>query len=59
MYGHSLGASIALAMVEAPEAATPDWIAAGHWEVEVARERLPARASLRPFWDPTGARIRA
>jgi glycine cleavage system T protein len=63
MYGHSIGASIALAMVEAaPDAAaavTPDWIAAGRWEVEVARARLPARASLRPFWDPAGARIRA
>jgi 4-methylaminobutanoate oxidase (formaldehyde-forming) len=59
MYGHSIGASIALALIEAPEAVTPAWVAAGTWEVEVARERLPARASLRPFWDPDGARIRA
>jgi 4-methylaminobutanoate oxidase (formaldehyde-forming) len=59
MYGHTIGASIALATVTQPDGVTPAWIEAGRWEVEIARTRYAARASLRPFHDPQGARIRA
>ena len=58
MFGHTVGASVALAMVECAEGVTPGWVASGRFEIEVARERVPARASLRPFHDPAGARIR-
>ncbi|WP_135466889.1 GcvT family protein [Crenalkalicoccus roseus] len=59
MFGHTVGRSVALGMVACEEGVTPEWLAAGRFEIEVARERVPARASLRPFHDPTGARVRA
>ena len=59
MYGHTVGASIALAAVACPEGVTPAWIAAVRFEIEIARRRHAARASLRPFHDPKGERIRA
>ncbi len=60
MFGHTIGRSIGLGYVQRPDGlATPDWIAAGTYEVEVATERIPATASLRAPYDPTNARIRA
>lgn len=58
-YGHTLGGAVGLAMIEADGPVTSDWVAAGTWEVDVAGQRVPAAASLRPMYDPTGARIRA
>jgi 4-methylaminobutanoate oxidase (formaldehyde-forming) len=58
-YGHTLGGAVGLAMVEADGPITADWLATGAWEVDVAGQRVPATASLRPMYDPTGARIRA
>ncbi len=58
-YGHTLGGAVGLAMVDAGEPLTADWIAGGAWEIDVAGERYPATASLRPMYDPENARIRA
>jgi 4-methylaminobutanoate oxidase (formaldehyde-forming) len=58
-YGHTLGGAVGLAMIEGlGEPITAEWIAAGAWTVDVAGERHPARASLRPLYDPANARIR-
>jgi 4-methylaminobutanoate oxidase (formaldehyde-forming) len=38
---------------------TPDWLAAGTWELDIAGTRYPAEVSLRPMYDPTSARVRA
>ena len=58
-YGWTLGAAVGLAMVSAGGApVTPDWLAAGGWEVDVAGTRHPAEVSLRPMYDPTSARVR-
>jgi glycine cleavage system T protein len=60
MFGHTIGAAIGLGYVEnAGGIATPDFVLGGRYEVEVAGVRVPARVSLKPLWDPTGARIRA
>ena len=60
MFGHTVGAPLALGyLAGGGEAVTEQWIAAGHYEIEVAAERLPARVSLQPFYDPTGARVKA
>lgn len=56
-YGHTLGGAVALAMIEA-EGIDARWLDAGRWDVEIAGRRWPARASLRPLYDPTSARIR-
>jgi len=59
MYGHTLGAAVALGYVEHPEVRRPDWIEAGRYEIEIAGERYQARASLRPLYDPGNDRIKA
>ena len=59
MFGHTIGRSIGLGYVQRPDGpVTPDWLAAGRYEVEVALERIPAAASFRAPYDPGNARIR-
>ena len=58
-YGWSIGAAVGLAFVEAAEPVTGDWLAAGDWSVDVAGRIVPASVSLRPWYDPSGDRIRA
>jgi 4-methylaminobutanoate oxidase (formaldehyde-forming) len=56
-YGHTLGAAVGLGYVTAPAPGTePSWYRDGHYEIEIACERIPARASLRPFYDPRSER---
>ena len=62
-YGHTLGRAVALGYVDAgiadgPGAATPEWLLGGRYELEIATERIAATPTLRPPYDPTGARIR-
>jgi len=58
-YGHTLGGSVGLGYVRADDAVTPAWIDAGRFEIDVGGDRIPARASLRAMYDPTGARARS
>jgi 4-methylaminobutanoate oxidase (formaldehyde-forming) len=62
-YGHTLGGAVGLAMVgtgePGGEPVTKDWIEGAEWEVEVAGRCWPARASLRPLYDPTNAKVKA
>ncbi|HZA66469.1 MAG TPA: glycine cleavage T C-terminal barrel domain-containing protein, partial [Geminicoccaceae bacterium] len=53
-YGHTVGASIALAYVE-PRFAAPDVPLC----VTVLGEDRPARIAAEPLYDPSGARMRA
>ena len=58
-FGHTLGRSLGLGYVAnggAPVSA--EWITAGEYQVEIASERIPARVSLQPFFDPAGERVR-
>ena len=47
MYGHTLGAAVALGYVNSSDGVTADFIRAGDYEIEVAGKRYSARASLR------------
>jgi 4-methylaminobutanoate oxidase (formaldehyde-forming) len=58
MYGHTLGASIALGYVTHPEAASTEYVLSGHYEIDIAGKRVPARCALRPLYDPENRRIR-
>jgi 4-methylaminobutanoate oxidase (formaldehyde-forming) len=58
-YGHTLGRAIALGFVEHEDGVSDAFVGSGRWELEVAGERLPARAQLAPPYDPKSARIRA
>jgi 4-methylaminobutanoate oxidase (formaldehyde-forming) len=61
MYGHSVGASLGMGWVHAPDGTVADseFVNDGSYEIEVAGERIPARASLPPWYDPRSARVRA
>ena len=57
-YGHSLGASVALGYAEVARGEPVAETLAARWEIEIAGTRHPASASLKPLYDPTGARMR-
>ncbi|WP_149535796.1 GcvT family protein [Siccirubricoccus phaeus] len=59
MFGHTIGRSIALGYVEYAAGVTPDWLAGGRFEIQVGMRRVAATASLKPPYDPAGARIKA
>ena len=60
MFGHTLARPLGLGYVaNGGQPVSADWIASGHYEIEVAAERVPARVSLRPFYDPENLRLRA
>ena len=58
MFGYTLGAAIGMGYITHDEIITSDFINAGTYEVEVAGERIPAKASLRPFYDPKRVRVK-
>ena len=59
MYGYTVGRSVALGYVHCDEGVTAEWLAAGSFEVEIACQRFPAKAGLRPAYDPKSLRPKA
>ncbi len=57
MYGHSVGAAIGMGFVVAP-GLSADRIKTADFEIEVAKERFSAQASLRALYDPASSRMR-
>ena len=58
-YGHTLGGSVGLAMLErSEEPVTKGFIAGGNWEIEIENEMYPCDVSLSPFYDPKNERIK-
>ena len=58
-YGHSLGGAVGLGYVCNADGISDDYVLSGTYEIEVACERVSARVSLVPVYDPENARIRA
>ncbi|MEE8536097.1 MAG: aminomethyltransferase family protein, partial [Kiloniellales bacterium] len=58
-YGHSLGRAIGLGYVNHAGGVDAEYIRAGRYEIEIAGERFPAKASLRPLYDPAAERVRS
>lgn len=59
MFGHTIGTSLGLGYVENPDGIVDArFLEREAFEVEVAGVRVPARASLRPFYDPDSARVK-
>ena len=60
MFGHTLGRSLGMGYVTNRDGvADAAYVNAGSYEIEVAGHRIPATASLQPFYDPTSARVKA
>ncbi|MCP3688441.1 MAG: FAD-dependent oxidoreductase, partial [Gammaproteobacteria bacterium] len=57
MYAHSLDGAIGMGYVSKP-GLTADALAASSFEIEIAREKFTARASLKAFYDPTAERMK-
>ena len=57
-YGHTLGGAVALGMVAIPAGGTTVELESGTYEIAVAGRRVPARASLRPIYDPSNLRVK-
>jgi len=57
-FGHTLGASVGLAMVERDGGVTLDYLASNTFVVEVNDRRVPATVSFAPFYDPKSTRVR-
>jgi len=57
-YGHTLGASVGLGYVKHDDAIDQAWLDAGQWAIDVGGTRIPAKATLRAAYDPSGVRMR-
>ncbi len=57
-YGHTLGGAVGLGYIQTHDEVTAEYIDAGRFEIDVAGERIPAKASLRPMYDPHSERMR-
>jgi len=58
-YGFSLGGAVGLGFVENKDGVTADFIKNGKFEIEVNGKRYPAKASLRPMYDPKSLRVKS
>jgi glycine cleavage system T protein len=60
MYGHTLDASLGIGWVHAPDGQRADreWLLGGDYEIEVACDRVPARLSIEPWYDPKSLRVK-
>ena len=59
MFGHTVGKSIGMGYIESPDSVIDAaLLERGRFEVEVAGERIAAKATLRPFYDPTSSRVK-
>src|SRR6478735_1939322 len=56
-FGHSLGAACGIAGIARDEGFTAGDLASGSFEIDVAGTRVPARVSLKPFFDPGRSRV--
>ena len=58
-YGFTLGGAMGMGFVHHEGGATNDFINSGSYEIDIAGERFPAKASLRPIYDPKNERVRS
>jgi 4-methylaminobutanoate oxidase (formaldehyde-forming) len=58
-YGHTLGGSVALGHVCHNDGVSVEYVMNGNYEIDIAGVRYPARASLRPMYDPNGLRVKS
>ncbi len=57
-YGHHLGGAVGLGYVPCEGESVPDLLGSTY-EIDVAGRRIKAEASLKPMYDPSGARSKS
>lgn len=55
-YGHTLGGAVGLGWITADDVVPRGWFEEGPYEIEVGGQRVAARASLSPLYDPKSER---
>lgn len=58
-YGFTLGGAMGMGFVNHEEDASVKFINSGSYEIDIAGDRYPAKASLRPMYDPLNERVRS
>ena len=60
MFGHTIGAALGMGYVASPDGGLVDrdFVVNGKYEVEIAGERVPAKVSLSPWYDPKSERVK-
>jgi 4-methylaminobutanoate oxidase (formaldehyde-forming) len=59
MFGHTVGKSLGMGYIESTNGrADAEFVRSGRYEVEVAGDRIAAEVATRPFYDPTGWRVK-
>lgn len=58
-YGHTLGCSVALALVEAAAGVDRSFLESGRFEVDLAGDRFVVKAHLSAAFDPKGTRVKS
>jgi len=59
MFGHTLGASVALGYVTNASGVSDEYILSGNYEIQVAGRRVGAKVSIQPMYDPKSTRVRS
>ncbi|MEY2754977.1 MAG: hypothetical protein RJB65_1335 [Actinomycetota bacterium] len=60
MFGHTVGVSLGMGYVSNDgQPVSREWVLEGTYEIEIAGERVPARVSMAPFYDPKSERTRS
>ena len=58
-YGYTIGKSIGYGYVRNEDGVSNQFLEDGEYEIVIALDRVPARIGLKPFFDPTNARVKA
>jgi len=58
-YGFTLGGAMGMGFVHHKGGASNDFINSGHYEIDIAGQRYPAKASLSALYDPKNERVRS
>lgn len=59
MFGHTIGASLGMGWINSSDTIDREQLLDSTYEIEVAGERIPAKVSLAPWYDPKGTRVRS
>ena len=57
-YGHTVGATVCLAYIQADGPVTAEWLKVGHYQVDIAGTLVTAALSLTPVYDPRSERVK-
>ena len=57
-FGHHFCSAVGLGFVNCSQGVDHNWLAGGHWQIEVALTAVDATASLALLYDPKGQRMR-